>query len=134
MFPNISIIFPLGYLDKIKNPLDDKHTLEKIITAYANSSLSGFYDMLTRQNSHSDGQYYISDFDEFQTMLFNKWKNSIVNMSQEDFLKAKAQGLYEDEFIILRNYLKTVPDVETADEVAKILHGSNNTKNLRDFL
>lgn len=121
-------------LNKIKNPLDDKENLEKIITAYANSSLSGFYDMLTRQNSQNNGQYYISDFDEFQTMLFNKWKNSIVNMSQEDFLKAKAQRLYEDDFIILRNYLRTVPDAKTAAEVSQILHGSSKAKALREAI
>ena len=89
--------------DKINNPIDDLSVIEKLINAYANSSkgLGGYYRQLTKtaQKEHNKGQYYPYDADKFYSMLFNKWKNSIVAMTREEFIELYKRGSYGQDFI-----------------------------------
>ena len=124
--------------NQIHNPIDDISVIEKLINAYANNSkgFGGYYDQLTKtvQKEHNKGQYYREDADRFYAMLFNKWKNSIVAMSRDEFVELYKQGSYGQDFIKMRNYLKNIPDVSTMKEADEIFYGSKGDKELEDAL
>lgn len=124
--------------DKINNPIDDLSVIEKLINAYANSSkgLGGYYRQLTKtaQKEHNKGQYYPYDADKFYSMLFNKWKNSIVAMTREEFIELYKRGSYGQDFIKMREYLKNISDVSTMKEANEILYGKKGDKELEDAL
>lgn len=124
--------------NQIHNPIDDISVIEKLINAYANSlkGFGGYYGQLTKtvQKEHNKGQYYREDADRFYAMLFNKWKNSIVAMTRDEFVELYKQGSYGQDFIKMRNYLKNIPDVSTMKEVDEIFYGSKGDKELEDAL
>lgn len=122
--------------NQIRNPIDDLGVIKKLINAYANSSkgFGGYYGHLTKmvQKEHSKGQYYRDDADRFYAMLFNKWKNSIVAMTKEEFIELYKMGSYGQDFIKMRNYLRNVPDVFTMKEADEIFYGSKDDKELEN--
>lgn len=124
--------------DSTKNPLEDSDVIKRLISAYASSafSLGGFYSKLinTVQKEHANGQYYVKDADKFYSMMFNKWKNSIVSMTKDEFDKLEKRGSYGRDFIKMRNYLKGVSDVSTESEANDILFGNKNDKELESAL
>ena len=124
--------------DQIHNPIDDLSVIEKLINAYANSSkgLGEYYGQLTKtvQKKHNKRQYYRDDADRFYSMLFNKWKNSIVAMTRDEFVELYKRGSYGQDFIKMRNYLKNIPDVSTMKEADEIFYGSKGDKELEDAL
>lgn len=124
--------------DQIRNPIDDPNVIEKLINVYANSSkgFGGYYGQLTKtvQKEHNKGQYYCEDADKFYAMLFNKWKNSIVSMTRDEFVELYKQGSYGQDFIKMRNYLKDIPDVSTMKEADEIFYGSKDDKELENAL
>ena len=124
--------------NQIHNPIDDISVIEKLINAYANNSkgFGGYYGQLTKtvQKEHNKGQYYREDADRFYAMLFNKWKNSIVAMTKDEFVELYKQGSYGQDFIKMRNYLKNIPDVSAMKEADEIFYGSKGDKELEDAL
>lgn len=124
--------------NQIHNPIDDLSVIEKLINAYANSSkgFGGYYGQLTKtvQKEHNKGQYYREDGDKFYAMLFNKWKNSIVAMTRDEFVELYKRGSYGQDFIKMRNYLKNIPDVSTRKEADEIFYGNKGDKELEEAL
>jgi len=122
----------------VQNPIDNPQVIEKLINAYANSSkgFGGFYGQLTKtvEKVHNKGQYYVEDTDRFYSMMFNKWKNSIVAMTKDEFIELYKRGSYRQDFIKMRNYLRNVPDVSTMKEANDIFFSSKNDKELEDAL
>lgn len=122
----------------VQNPIDNPQVIEKLINAYANSSkgFGGFYGQLTKtvEKVHNKGQYYVEDTDRFYSMMFNKWKNSIVAMTKDEFIELYKRGSYGQDFIKMRNYLRNVPDVSTMKEANDIFFSSKNDKELEDAL
>lgn len=123
---------------QIKNPIDDPKVIEKLINTYANipNGYDGYYTQLlsTVQKEHNNGQYYTADADKFYSMLFNKWKNNIIALNSEEFRKLYSQGSYGQDFIEMRNYLKSVPDVTTMNEADAILSGNTNNKDINNAI
>lgn len=124
--------------NQIHNPIDDLSVIEKLINAYANSSkgFGGYYGQLTKtvQKEYNKGQYYREDADIFYAMLFNKWKNSIVAMTRDEFVELYKQGSYGQDFIKMRNYLRNIPDVYTMKESDEIFYGDKDDKELENAL
>lgn len=118
----------------IQNPLDEPETMKKLLKAYADSSkgLSGLYGKLTKtvEKQYTRGQYYTKDADYFYAMMFNKWKNSILNMIKERFIELRQQGSFGNDLVTLRNYLKGIPDVKTKKEADSIFYGNYENKTL----
>ena len=122
--------------NKIQNPLEDPKVIEKLINAYANSSkgIGGFYRQLTKtvEKQHTRGQFYKDDADYFYSMMFNKWKNSIVALKNEQFIELYKNGSYGQDFIKMREFLRTVPDVKTKSEADDVFFKKYNDKDLED--
>ena len=119
---------------QIKNPIDDVNIINGIINVYAEKDrgMGGFYGRLVKtSNKKNSGQYMIADADLFYATMFNKWKKSIVSMTKEEFL---AQRSYGNDFVAMRNYLKTVPDVTTAKEARDIIFAKRTDKVLENAL
>lgn len=124
--------------NRLQNPLDNPKTIEKLIHAYANSAghWRGFYgDLVTNvQKNYNRGSHYQEDRDEFHAMLFNKWKNSIVAVTSQEYAELYRRGSYGDDFIKMRNYLKTIPDVSTMKEADEIFYGKKGDSQLEEAL
>lgn len=119
---------------QIKNPIDDMDVIKGIIDVYAEKDhgMGGFYGRLVKtSNKKNSGQYLIADADMFYATMFNKWKKSILSMTKEEFL---AQRSYGNDFVAMRNYLKNVPDVTTAQEARDIIFAKRDDKVLENAL
>lgn len=103
--------------NNIKNPLDDSKTMERLLEIY--SSDQNFYDGLIKTDIPSDSRafYTKADRDKFYSDMFNKWKRSIVNMTEGYYKQLLASGVVESDFLKLRSFLKTYPDIKTAAEM-----------------
>lgn len=122
---------------KIENPLDDLKTIEKLVLAYSKAldGFGGFYSKMVRTvDKEHVNMYYPIDANYFYATTFNKWKNSIVSMTKEEFLNHYKKGDYGQDFVKLRNFLKGVPDVTTREEADKILNMQSDDIELEDAL
>ena len=108
---------------KIDNPIYDPLVIGKLVDLYATSN-GNFYNRITRTmvKPHTKGEHYEKDADAFYSMLFNIWKKNILNMTRERYEELRKLGTYDTDFVILRNYLKTVPDITTRDEIEKCMY------------
>lgn len=121
--------------DQVQNPIDDSKVIEKLITLYSETNKGGFYSKLTRTTQKDYiAQRRIVDSDKFYSMMFNKWKNSIVTMKKSEFDVLYKQGSYGKDLIKLREYLKTIPDVTTKQETLDIFFGEKKDKELEDAI
>lgn len=124
--------------NQIKNPISNPEVVEKLILAYSKSSqgFGGFYGQLTKtvEKEHTKGEHYADDADYFYSMMFNKWKNSIIALTREQFIELYKQGSYDQDFVKLREFLKKIPDVRTKKEANDIFFGHYNDKELEDAL
>ncbi len=109
----------------IGNPLDEPFAVEKLINAYSESlqSFGDFNAMLfsLTPKKYVRGEYYQRDADLFYSRLFNKWKNSIVSLTDEEYINLKNVNAYDEDILELKEYLKTIADVNTMTEANKIL-------------
>lgn len=121
--------------EQIKNPIDNPIVIQKLVNAYANgmNKNSGFYkNMLsTVEKEYTKGEHYPFDYDIFYSMLFNKWKNSIINLSEEEFIQLYKNGSFGKDFIKLRRYLKTVNDAITKEDADRVLYVGHEDKELQ---
>lgn len=116
---------------EIENPLNDINVIKQLINDYSRSfeGLGGFYDKLTTNVEKQYSRKYIKkDGDLFYSMMFNLWKKSVVEMSKERFIELRNNGSYDNDFIQMRNYLKTVKDVSTLEEVNKVLYENSDSQ------
>lgn len=122
--------------NQVKNPIEDPKVIEKLINAYAKSSknFGGFYTQITKCVDKNRTPFVQADFDKFYSMMFNKWKNSIVALKREQFDELYKKGSYGQDFIKMRNFLKKIPDVTTKKEADDILEGKHNDKELEDAI
>lgn len=118
--------------DNMSSPLDNPETIQKLIQAYANrgKGFGGYYGGLTKTVEKQNIGIKDADRDLFFSMIFNKWKNSIVGMTKERFEELKKRGSYSDDFKKLRQFLKNIPDVTTRQEAQQILYGQYDDKDL----
>lgn len=123
--------------DQVQNPIEDSKVVEKLITLYSETKKNqAFYSQLTRtvQKNYTKGQYRRAESDKFYSMMFNKWKNSIVSMKKSEFEVLYQQGSYGKDLVKLRNYLKTIPDVVTEQETLDALYGGKKDKELENAI
>ena len=122
------------FYDEIRNPLDNPTLLDNIITAYLKTERNhSFYGSLVKLGADKKkypDRFKIKDRDEFYSLLFNEWKNRIVSMTKAEFLELQRRNILDNSFIKLRNYLKTIPDLTTYDEVNKVLHSQYQDREL----
>ena len=123
--------------DQIRNPLDDPNVIEKLIKAFANKSngSGGYYSRLIRTvQKKYKGLYSQKDADKFYAMLFNIWKNNILAMTKDEFMKLREAGEYGPDFAKMRNYLSKIHDVSTQKEADEIFYGRKGDAKLENAL
>ena len=124
--------------NEVSNPLDNKDFLDTVINAYLSTTrYKGFYGRLVKYNANKKkypNYYNNEDKDELYSLLFNEWKHRIVNMTKQEYDYLCRKGYLNEKFPVLRNYLKTVPDVNTYEEVNNILHSRYNDRALDDAM
>lgn len=113
--------------ENIENPLNDEKTLWKILDDYSKSDqgLGGFYAKLTTNvEKRNSRKYFKQDGDLFYSTVFNLWKKSIIEMEIETFLNLRDRGYLQNDFVLFRKYLKTVPDLSTEQEVNQFFYAN----------
>ena len=123
--------------DSIDNPLDDFRVIIKLIKIYANSSAKSndFYSKLIKTVKKTyTGPFCESDRDQFYSMIFNKWKNSITSITKEEFIKLYEDGSYDLDFLKMQKFLRKVKDVTTMKEAYEIIFGHKDDKELENAL
>ena len=108
----------------MKNPLDDKSVIDKLILAYSKiPEERDFYHSLMKQSDKENvGVLYPKDSDRFHSLMFNQWKKNVVNMTHQEFITLRNQGILGNDFVNMREYLKTVPDLNTKKEVQDLMY------------
>lgn len=120
-----------NFYNIIKNPLNNDEIICQLIMAYANSrktGISGMYGQLTRiqPKKYNNGEHYISDSDRFYSMMFNMWKNKIINMDDNG---ERGRG-----FIKLKKFLMSIPDVKTERDANNIFNQSYQDEELQEAM
>ena len=122
--------------NQIQNPLDNPLTIDNLIDIYGKTSpISSYYaNMVKPLNPKNTGKFYRENADEFFAMLFNLWKQKAVSMTKEEFVELYRRKKLDQDFVAMRNYLISVPDVKTEAEANRILAGNTNNKDINDAI
>ena len=122
--------------NQIQNPLDNPLTIDNLIDIYGKTSpISSYYaNMVKPLNPKNTGKFYRENADEFFAMLFNLWKQKAVSMTKEEFVELYRRKKLDQDFVAMRNYLISVPDVKTEAEANRILAGNTNNEDINDAI
>ncbi len=123
--------------DQMKNPLENEETLDKLVTAYSKRGISqgGFYNQLVfTTKKHYPKSYDPASKTKLYTPSFNRWKNNIVSLTKNEFLALKSKNRLDNDLIILRNYLKNIPDMENREEVNRFFSHNAKDKILENLM
>ncbi len=123
----------MNIYNNARNPIDDINIINKILELYANGK-SLYHNIVRVYNRVDSRKYSIPDYNELYAMLFNKWKQSVVSMTYEEYVNLCSKGVLKQDFKKLRSFLKTVPDVSTKEEADKILSIETKDKELQDAM
>lgn len=120
--------------NNIENPIDNSEVIKKIIAAYKNSYYNSLYSELIKEKEEQieDQKQEIdsTDADIFYVMLFNKWKNNIITLSEREILNLDYVNIYPEEDIKrVIEYLKTIPDLSTKKEIEETLSSEDEKLN-----
>ena len=101
----------------LKNPLDDKETVDKIVTAYTDHS--SLYSGLTRANSKNKvkGKYNVEDSNRFYMRLFADWKNALKTLLAQN----RVNKEYYNQLVAVVRYIEPLHP-KTRQEVYNILN------------
>ena len=127
----------LDIYNTIKNPIDDPDIINTLIDIYGDNSTlaTNFYDKIVDQ--HKSGKVIGKCYPELQRKftlgIFNKWKKEVLSMTRDEFIELLNRGSYPKEFVDLRNYLKTMPEVNTVEELNHLKYGHDVPNNIKDL-
>jgi len=119
----------INIYNQIKNPIDNDYVMKKLLEAYSKSG-SLYSNLIKTDIKGTNGKYYVKDADEFYSMMFNDWKNNICSMTKEEYIELRKKGYYDDDFVVLRNFLLSVNDVSTEKEADQIAYNEYEDKTL----
>ena len=123
----------MGYYEDLynsmSNPLDNDQFLDYLIDCYSDSK--NIYNSITRfnlsQKQYHKGEYYPAKRDAFWVKMFNIWKSSVLSLSDKQISYAQQNNPgYYGRLVELINYLKSMPEVKTADEFWALANDENN--------
>lgn len=117
----------MNIYNEIQNPINNDETLKKIIEIYAKceEQHSDFYKSIIESTDKEHiGQWIPQDENVLFSMLFNTWKENIVNLTPQKFQKLYGhKGNFNDkDFRELQNYLSSISDISTTEEFESIMH------------
>lgn len=119
--------------EQIQNPIDDLDVIKQLLQIEAESG--SFYGQLTKRVKKDNiNKYSNADSDELYSTLFNKWKNNILALTDEQVDELLKNGSYKQDFIKLRNYLKTIPDVTTKKEADNVFEDEYEDQELKEAI
>ena len=110
---------------QLVNPLDNKDIMDALIEKYTETQKNNddYYSKIMRcsPKAHTSA-HRIADQDKLRAGLFNCWKDEVVSMTKEEYTK----GNYDPDFIVLRNFVKTLPKMKTEKEYLDAIYNSGN--------
>ncbi|MBR0491921.1 MAG: hypothetical protein IJJ82_07780 [Clostridia bacterium] len=124
--------------NSVQSPLEDLDKVKKIIEIYSKSDKDrkDFYGNLVHLSKKKYGINVTKQahLDEFNSLLFNMWKENIVDMSEDKYNYVYSRkGNYQDsDFQKLRKYLSSIEDVSTEEEVDDIVNKLLDNPQLSD--
>lgn len=124
--------------NSVESPLDDLDKVKQIIKAYSDSKKNNrdFYHVLLDLNSRgkiNPGYGGYSKEAPIELWKFETWKDNIINMTPEKYASfyGSEDGYYSNEFITLRNYLKSIDgkvSIDNFEEIIQRMQSDNSIK------
>ena len=127
----------LDIYNNIKNPIDDPNIINRLINIYGDDSTlaSNLYDKIIDQNRSGKviGKVYPELQRKFELGIFNKWKHEVISMTDEELQDLINNGVYPESFRKLKDYLKSMPEVKTLDELNNYKYGHDVPTDIKDL-
>ena len=110
------------FYDALRSPIDSDETLLAIIGAYAkknNAGLGGLYSSLQKVGTEQkeSGREDSVASQKFEEKMYARWRHSVVDMTKEEFIDAKAAGTLDEDFRLLHLFVKNHPECSTESEL-----------------
>lgn len=114
---------------EISNPLTDD-VLITLINNYNNCNYDkDFYrNLVSNNNKECSNKINLGGANMFNAVLFNIWKNNVINMTRDEFIRLRSYGYIDDDFSDMRSYLKQVcgnNDIYNTDKINEIVYDHN---------
>lgn len=124
--------------NSVESPLDDLDKVKQIIKAYSDSKKNNrdFYHVLLDLNSRGKINPGYGDYSKeapIELWKFETWKDNIINMTPEKYASfyGSEDGYYSNEFITLRNYLKSIDGKVSIDNFEEIIQRTQSDNSIK---
>ena len=126
--PDISTL--KEFYENIKNPIQDDAVITDIIEAYSheNEGSGGLYGALSGVgiDEKETGKIIVADKKQFEEKMFNRWRKSVVDMTEQEFLLANQSGSLGSDFRFLHNFVKSHPELSTNHDLRTAIDGMSD--------
>lgn len=108
----------------VTDPLS-RENIKKIVRIYSDSQDFSFNRQVSMndKDEEENTSLYYSNSSSFYVYTFNLWKNSITSVDQKTYQRLLEADRVDKDFLLLQNYLRSIPDVKTKEEIYYITHG-----------
>ena len=119
--------------DKVEDPINRDDYIEKIIDIYSKRNIYepkayAIYLNIPEERNHHDkeslSKIEIPNSERLYVNLFNKWKNNVIHMSNENYHFGRNHGLYDEDFLTIHNTLLYMPDVKDFSTIQNLRNDS----------
>ncbi|MBR2711393.1 MAG: hypothetical protein IKE89_02875 [Bacilli bacterium] len=121
--------------NSISNPLDNDAFLDYIIDCYSNNN--DIYNSATKfnlsQKQYHRGEYYPDKRDAYWVKMFNIWKANVLAVSDSITSSTNYNPKHYYSEVDLANYLRSLPEIRTADEFWALANDDNNLIGIYGF-
>lgn len=128
----------IEFYNRIKNPLNDPDVVNKLISAYGSSEgLSyNFYLQVNRLIGNGVNKTRVNekDQDKFNSLLFKKWKESILSLAENQVDWLIKNKNVKPNFRKLQALLKNTPDFLTTREINDFIYEKRGDSELEEAL
>lgn len=124
-----------NYDFKITDPFMDNDTMKHLINVYADygENLESFQENIAYENVNNTKGWSGKDYNDFYVFVFNKWKHSITDMSDEKKFQLRYNGKLGFDFDLVQKQLNNVDDVRNIKEIEEFLRNYGSREPIASY-
>ena len=119
-------------LNEVDNPLNDNKIMEKLLKAYANTTIKEeYYSKLIYSNPKNENELEINenDYNDFQVEMFNKWLNNTLDLPLSNYYGSNITSL-----LTLKSHLRELKKVNSINEINNFINNAKDNAELFNAL
>ena len=116
----------------VKNPIEDKEIMQKLLDVYSEGGQIGFYSRLVNFDSAGDNSHINSnDLDQFMIDTYNKYMERVIQLDDSQIQYLESKGINASQ---MQQYFKSFGKISSKDDLERFFNNSLMQEKINDCI